>query len=172
MSQVPEEIIGEINQLYYDLKKIESIQDYRNQLASSDLKTALSLIKNVNSCKKEVTTFKDFLKQLPENEKGLALLLLDYGKILHCQIIGNKGHGARQHWERIYKWVVEEIKRYKEPQCTFMIFSFATFSLALFLINDGWKLTSLYNLSIFLLTLLLTILAGIWSKALVISEKS
>jgi len=170
VSEVPEEIIGEINQLFYDFKRIESIQNFRNQLVASDVKLSTAIKEKIENCKIETTTFEDFLDKLTENERSFVSILLTYGQFLHCNIIGNKHHGARQHWEKVYQWVIEEIKQYRKPQFVFIVLTFIIFSLTLFTINSNWKFAT-DNLSIILLSFLFTLLTSIRSRALIINNQ-
>lgn len=131
ISSIPQEILDEINQLNYDFKRIESIQDFKNQIVTSDLKLTTSLRNKINNSGRNVL-FETFLNQLTDKEKNLAEILLNFGSVIHCNVIGNKSHGSRQHWEKIYKWITSEEKKYEEPDYTFIVVSFLSFFLIFF----------------------------------------
>ncbi|HUV47044.1 MAG TPA: hypothetical protein VMW29_02820 [Candidatus Bathyarchaeia archaeon] len=170
MSEVPERIIGEINQLHYDFKRIESIQSYRNLLTSSDIKLSTSVRKKSEACDWNTTTFENFFTSLPPKEKDFVAILVSYGKALHCDVIGNVNHGARQHWEEIQKWIRGEIASYKKPQHPFIVLTFVIFSLVLFVVNSFWKFSN-DIFSIALLSLLLTALVSISARAIIINNE-
>jgi len=170
MSDVPEKIIGEINQLYYDFKRIESIQSYRNLLTSSDIKLSTSVKKKIESCDWNITSFENFLAGLTTKERYFVMILISYGKILHCDIIGNMNHGARQHWEEIQKWTQEEITKYKKTQYFFLIVTLIVFLIIFYVINSYFKLLSDYCLIGFF-AIVLTALIGFNSKAIILNKE-
>lgn len=55
--------------------------------------------------------------------------LIHWGTEIHCKVIGNKDHGARQHWDKINSWVDGELK-YKIDY-TFIFITFITTMLLL-----------------------------------------
>ena len=74
---------------------------------------------------------------LLEEKSGCKLMvdkLLDWAKATHCNVIGNKNHRARNHYENILSWVEQEMQ--KKDDGVFKIFTFAFFfigSISLFL---------------------------------------
>lgn len=164
MSDVKEEIIGEISQLYYDFKRIETIQEYRNQLTSNGIKMSLEVREALDSFNQSENTFEEFLKKLNEPEKQFVEILERYGKVLHCVVIGNKSHGARQHLEKIYKWLDNELVVYKKPQYVFIVVTLVVFLLVLIFLNLRFQFTNLAV--IVLVTLILTSIASFYTKAI------
>lgn len=124
MNNVSNEIIGELNQLYYDLIRIINIQNFRNTYITSDIKTSNSLSKKLKQykCENSIISISDFSKSLKENEKIMLERLLHYGKVLHCDVIGNKDRSARQHWEKLYAWANNQL----QPQND-LLFIFVTY---------------------------------------------
>lgn len=126
MADVPDEIIGEINQLYYDLIRIESIQNYRNLLTSSDLVLSDFVEQRVLNYRfaNPQLPFHHFLLTLKNKDnlkKRFIEQLVSYGKTLHCVVIGNRNHGACQHWTKIKEWIKEEKINESKPDILFII---------------------------------------------------
>jgi len=112
MNNVPDEIIGELNQLYYDLIRIENIQNFRNMYIVGDIKTSNKLQKKISEylCNNDIPSINDFRNSIKGSGEEIMLKrLLEYGKVLHCDVIGNKDRSARQHWEKLNKWVNEQL---------------------------------------------------------------
>ncbi|KKQ38277.1 MAG: hypothetical protein US54_C0013G0005 [Candidatus Roizmanbacteria bacterium GW2011_GWA2_37_7] len=112
ITNVEEETIGELNQLYYDLVRIKNIQAFRNGYILSDIDTSNALAKKIKDylCNNQIKSFIKFVKTVgEENEKIMLERLVRYGKILHCEVIGNKDRAARQHWEKLQGWVKKEL---------------------------------------------------------------
>lgn len=136
MVDVPDFIIGEINQLYYDLKRIESIQNYKNLLTSSDLKLSNAITRKIINYQKEnpQLPFHHFLLDAFNNnddlEKRFIEQLVSYGHTLHCEIIGNKNKGACQHWTKIRDWIKDEKKNKIKPDYIFILLTFFVMVLA------------------------------------------
>ncbi len=119
ISNVPSQEISRINQLHYDLKRIESLQSFRDQLTSSDIKLSIDiendLIRYLNDCQNKQVgqDFNDFINTYNNRasdirKKTLLNLFVHYGETLHCQIIGNSKSGARNHWEELNRWIKKE----------------------------------------------------------------
>ena len=168
MSDVPEEIVGEINQLYYDFKRIESIQKFRNDLVTSDVILSSSILDKLNSYDKKVTTFESFLHELSKNEMWIVSMLVSYGEVLHCKVIGNKHRGARLHWERTREWVLNELRTYKKPQLDFILITIIILTLLIFALNLYLKFDLV---SCFLIIFLLTLATSISSKAIIVNNE-
>lgn len=170
MNNVPNEIIGEINQLYYDLKRIESIQSYRNQLTSSDLKLTFSvetMIKDYQHAYPKMP-FHHFLTTLGKKqniEKAFIEMLLSYGATLHCKVIGNRNNGASQHWTKIKDWIKDAKEKELRPDYSFILVTFVVSFLVISLAQTLFVVsTSLTN--IFLLSIILTLLLSLKSSAI------
>lgn len=170
MSDVPEDIIGEISQLYYDFKRIESIQEYRNLLTSSDIKLSLTIKRKHRDAIYNLVGYNEFIKLLSKNEKDFVQLLVSYGKTLHCDVIGNKSRSARQHWEKLQEWVKNEMQSYKNPQLTFISLSFISFLGLCYATNLYFSLSINY-VCLFILCLLVTFLTSINSRAIIITNE-
>lgn len=170
MADVPDQIIGEINQLYYDVKRIESIQNYRNLLTSSDIKTSISMNQKILNYRKEnpQLPFHHFLmtyKNDNDFEKRFFEQLVSYGQTLHCAVIGNKNKGACQHWTKIKDWIKKEKINNLKPDHLFICISFVI----IFLIS--YLITTLLNsppelLILVIISILVTFLLSINSAAI------
>lgn len=125
MNNVPDEIIGELNQLYYDLVRIKNIQNFRSLYITSDIKMSNSLAISIKDyvCKTKCKSMNEFCNTIKDMDEKIMLdRLLHYGKVLHCDVIGNKDRCARQHWEKLYKWVNDQLISKNDT-----VFIFATY---------------------------------------------
>lgn len=171
MANVPVSIIGEINRLYYDLKRIESIQNYRNLLTSSDLKLSNSINQKIINYQKAnpQSPFHHFLMTLKDKdddlEKRFIEQLVSYGQTLHCTIIGNKNKGACQHWTKIKDWIKNEKKNEIKPNYVFIFITFFAAFLTLYLIQN--LLIFPVNISLLILiSVLITLIFSLISTAI------
>ncbi len=170
MSDVPEYIIGEISQLHYDFMRIESIQEYRNLLTSSNIKLSSSIKQKHKKALYQSQPYDDFLKTLTKEEGNLVQTLVNYGKTLHCDVIGNRSKGARLHVENIKLWINTEIGKYSRPQKDFVILSFFCITLIALSISAYFKFLHSNLGLIILLCFILTIQLSIWTRAIIINN--
>lgn len=124
LDNIPEKILGEINQLHYDLIRIRDISEYRTDIINSIPEVSLAMnLFWVRASKKnepkdklakldnliESVRNKEFRKKLKKQRQLLAGLF----ELTHYYIIGNNikkdAQNARLHHERISKWVDQEI---------------------------------------------------------------
>lgn len=170
ISDVPDEIIGEIDQLYYDLIRIKNIQDFKNLIVASQPKLSRQIkikLDNFIATNKKIC-FCDFIKTLTKNEFFLINIIIQYGSVLHCQVIGNKDHGARNHWEKIMDWVKEE--QILKKDVLFLFITFISFSLVILLLTNS-ILFGLSNLIIkLLLAVSFTVILSLKNKAIIINN--
>lgn len=169
MADVPDEIISEIDQLYYDLIKIESIQNYRNLLTSSDLKLSYSVnqkIINYRTANSQLP-FHHFLMDLKDKdylEKQLIEQLISYGQTLHCIVIGNKNHGACQHWSKTKEWVKKEKINALKPDIFFIALTTVIVYISILYVSHLFLLP-LNELNIKLISVIITIIFSLLSNA-------
>lgn len=138
-SDIPDEIIGEITQLFYDLRRIKSIQSFRNLLISSNIDMALEIKNDIDLflANNKDANFDGFLRSYDRkkdrNFKKFMFIkwIVNYAEALHCNIIGNKNHGARQHWEKVNDWLKESLNKENEYNFMFLSVTFFTFILTL-----------------------------------------
>lgn len=125
ITNVDEIIIGELNQLYYDLVRIKNINAFRNNYALSAIETSNNISRKLQEylCKTSMKSLIEFIETLTdEDEKVMVQRLVNYGKVLHCDVIGNKDRSARQHWEKLQHWVVIELN--PRDDCPFIVITF------------------------------------------------
>jgi len=154
ISDVSIEIIGEIDQLYYDLIRIKNIQDFKNLIITSQPKLSRQIkikLDNFIATNKKIC-FCDFIKNLTKNELFLVNILVQHGAVLHCQVIGNKDHGARNHWGKIMDWIKEEQMFKKDV--FFVFITFISSSLVILLLTNN----ILFGFSNLIIKLLLAVL--------------
>lgn len=172
VSNVPHNLIGEIGQLYYDLIRIKNLQDIRSKLVFSELTVANNLSSAISTylSTNNVYSYSQFTNSLKPDEKLLSDRLVSYGEIIHCSVIGNKLHGARQHWDIISDWVNKEsiAKISWEFLCI-------TFLAVFILLLVGFSsLNLLLNLSAVTIIILsatnISLLVGILTKSLPIKD--
>jgi len=138
LASVDENIIGELNQLYYDLVRIKNIQNFRNLYIFGDINTSCELARKINEyvCNNKIKSMDEFVKIIKsEREKEMLERLLTYGKVLHCDIIGNKDKSARQHLEKLKNWTQKEL--IPKDDYVFIMFTF----IVLFGVVFGLKIT-------------------------------
>lgn len=171
ISDVPEEVIGEILQFNQDIMRLRSLQSFRNQIVTSDLSLAFELSTEVRNARCNNVEFNDFRKEYkklvkkPGDIYDMKFQLLDrlvmYGEVIHCSVIGNPNSGAREHWEKVKKWaLLKECEIVKLHWWVYAIVSLAWFLILLtfFSMESARFATKYFDL---LSTILTAILIGI-----------
>lgn len=171
MADVPDEIISEIDQLYYDLIRIESIQNYRNLLTSSDLKLSYSVNQKIFEYRaaSPQSPFHHFLMDFKDKdylEKKFIEQLVSYGQTLHCSVIGNRNHGACQHWSKIKEWVKKEKNNALKPDTLFIAITSVVVYVAILYVSHLFLLP-LNELNIILVSIIITIIFSFLSNAII-----
>lgn len=107
INEMPENIIGEVYELYLDLLRIQNLQEARNLLLNASPTVAENIqrsreqhIKNYGE-----NDWQKFFSSLSGIEQHYLHLYINYSTALHCVVIGNKNRGARQHYDRIKEWL-------------------------------------------------------------------
>ena len=86
ITNIDENIIGELNQLYYDLVRIQNINKFRSDYVLSDINTSNSISGKIKDylCKNRTISMNEFVKTLSDEKEQLMIeRLLRYGTILH-----------------------------------------------------------------------------------------
>lgn len=142
-SSVPEAIINNISSLNQNISRIKSIQEFRNQIASSDLDLSQEIYNDIEESKNKDINFSSFIgkynikKPREKLKKDLIMLrYIKYGIEIHCKIIGNSTEGMRKDWENTKTWVENEIKEIAKIKLIYWtLFSLAIYSSS-FLLRD------------------------------------
>lgn len=157
ITNIPENIIGEINELYYDLVRINNIQNLRNTMASSLPHIAFSISKKLSS---NNSSFNLFYSSLSADEQYYIGIILNLSTNLHCNIIGDKNSGgARTHWGEINHWI--ELERGLSFDWLFIFFSSFTILICSHILRLIYP--CLVNSNIYVLLLIAIDLLGLLS---------
>ncbi len=158
-------IIGELNQLYYDLVRIQNIQNFRNLYITSDIKISKSLAGKLGEycCNNNYKSMQKFSNTISNTEEQAMLhRLLHYGKVLHCEVIGNKNRAGRQHWEKLNEWASSQLK--PSDDWVFVIITFLFLGGSLYALNLIQESNPYFWLAFILLGILINFMNGAIDK--------